>query len=113
MEELVTSYGALAGVIGLVLREAYNSYKNDKREKAADSGLSDLVEGLFKRLEQSDARADEANRRADEIAKERNGLYQTLGRLEGEVAGMRSELRAARMEIAQLRGVAYVPTEQN
>lgn len=113
MEELVTSYGALAGVIGLVLRETYNSYVNNKREKAANTGLDELVDGLFKRLEQADARADEANKRADEIAKERNGLYQIVGELKGEVAGMRAELRAARMEIAQLRGVAYVPTEQN
>ncbi|MDQ2150054.1 hypothetical protein RBI22_15150 [Alcaligenaceae bacterium C4P045] len=109
--ELVQGYGSVAAIFAVIAKTAWDEYRSRRLDKAKSSAEVDLVERLSKQLELSEARGVAHQLRADEIAKERNLLYQTVGELKGEVAGMRAELRAARMEISQLRGVAYVPAE--
>lgn len=109
--ELVQGYGSVAAILLVIAKSAWDEYKGRRLERVKVGAEVNMIERLSKQLELSEQRALEQQKRADEIALERNGLYKMVGELKGEVAGMRRELRAARMEIAQLRGVQYVPTE--
>lgn len=103
-QDLISGWGGWLAVIGLVINNAWSSYKSQKIDKAAGSAHLDLVNRMSDQLKDEREATKTANERADRFAQERNDLHQIVGEMKGEMRAMRQEIAALTHEVAELKG---------
>lgn len=107
-QDFISGWGGWVAVIGLILNNAWASYKSQKIDKAAGSAHLDLINRLSEQLEAERQATKTANERADRFAQERNDMHQMVGDMKGEIRAMRQEIAQLTQEIADLRGDGHV-----